>query len=302
MAVMRHCYTAYSLNIRSEIELPELCQSSPTENEADLVVRLGKLSTWVTAGFKQISPCIWVSANELQLEVPSIARFLVSGGNKIIVEPFPGVDETAVRVFLLGSALGAALFQRGYLVLHGNAIEVADKCFICVGRSGVGKSTLAAAFMQRGYRVLADDVVPVDDLGLAAPGFPRIKIWRDVADKLGIDTTKLTRIRPELQKFSLPLGERFCDVPRNVSKIFVLAEHNGDSVVCASISGVDKFNVLQANTYRHRFMAGMALQPIHLRQCGALAAQVSVAKILRPKHDFKLDDLVDRLLDEIADD
>ena len=178
---MKFMYEAYGMTASSEIELPELRAVSQIVGHPDISVVLGNTPRGGLAGGKQISPYIWVGENDFLLEVPRIARFRVIDGRKIIIDPYPNIDEDSVRVFLLGSALGALLFQRNLLVLHGNAVEIGDKCLICVGNSGVGKSTLTAAFMQRGYRVLADDVVPVTDDGFAIPGFPRIKLWQDVA-------------------------------------------------------------------------------------------------------------------------
>ena len=133
-------------------------------------------------------------------------RFLVRQGREIIYEPLDGSDEDSIRVFMLGSCIGALLFQRGFLVLHGNAFEVDGQGVMCVGQSGAGKSTLAAEMMRRGHRVIADDVCPVDSAGNAIPGMPRIKLWQDSADKLGVNTSELKRIRPLLEKFNCPLG------------------------------------------------------------------------------------------------
>lgn len=293
---MSYTYAAYGLKIESEFELFELAAAVHEASAPDVTVRLGHVAEDGIEGGQQISPFIWTGVDQFWLEVPKVVRFHVVAGRNIVVEPAPGIDIDSVRVFLLGSGLGALLFQRGLLVLHGNAVELDGKCMICVGPSGVGKSTLTAAFVQRGYRVLADDVVPIDDHGMAIPGYPRIKLWKDVADKLGIETDGLKRIRPALEKFNLPLHDRFCNVPRKVSKIYLLSDHHDDNVKITPVSGFAKFLLLRENTYRHRFMAGMALQPPHLQQCSGLAGQVAMARVQRPKAGFKINDLVDALV------
>lgn len=292
-------YSAYGMLISSDIALPELSAGLIGDGAADVEVRLGVTPHDGLADGKQIAPYIWAGSTDFLLEVPGIARFLVSSGKRIIVQPIGDIDEESVRVFLLGSAIGALLFQRGLFVLHGNGIEIDGKCLICVGPSGIGKSTLTAAFLQRGYRVLADDVMPIDGNGMAVPGFPRIKLWQDVADKLGIETSGLVRIRPNLEKFNLPLGDRFCTMPLPVVRICVLSDHHSDKVDIKPVTGIEKFQILQANTYRHRFMAGMSLQGDHLRQCGALAGKVSMSKVQRPKAGFLIDGLVDALLADL---
>jgi hypothetical protein len=294
-------YQAYGLTLASDFELPELKATPGIDESPDVSIILDKAPVGGLPGGTQISPFIWVGENDFLLEVPNIGRFRVMGENQIIVDPAPGTDEASIRVFLLGSALGALLFQRNLLVLHGNAVEIGNRCLVCVGSSGIGKSTLTAAFMQRGYRVLADDVVPVDEAGFAIPGFPRIKLWQDVAEKLQIGTSNLTRIRPLLEKYSLPLGSKFCDESRPISQICVLSEHEGDGIVLTPVTGMEKFSLLKANTYRQRFMSGMSLQPTHLRQCGALASKVRIARVQRPRAGFQLDALVDRLLDQMQE-
>ena len=90
-----------------------------------------------------------------------VARYLVSGGCEIIIEPHPTATEKDVRLFLLGSAMGALLLQRGIWPLHGSAIAGRSGAALFVGVSGSGKSTLVGAFHQRGFQVLADDVCAI---------------------------------------------------------------------------------------------------------------------------------------------
>jgi len=293
---MKYTYSCYGLNIASELELPELRANSFLDDVSHVTIRLSDVPASGLPDSTWIAPFIWVKDGAFLFEVPGVARFFISNGSDIVIDPAHGIDEASVRVFLLGSAFGALLLQRGLFVLHGNAIEIDGQCLICVGPSGIGKSTLTAAFIKRGCRVLADDVVPIDNEGVAIPGFPRIKLWKDTAKKLEIETAGLSRIRPALEKFNMPLADNFCETPRPVTRICVLSEHHDDTVNITPITGIKKFQVLKANTYRPRFMAGMNLQREHLGQSSALAGKVSMAKVQRPKLGFKIDALVDALL------
>lgn len=294
-------YSAYNLNIFSSIELPELNKVTNVEAKADVIIEFRAISDAGIQGGEQIGPFLWVTPNSLWLQVPGVVRFLISNGNSIQIDPEPGIDEESIRVFLLGSAFGALLFQRGLLVLHGNAIKVGDHCMICVGHSGSGKSTLAAGFMQRGYQILADDVVPIDDDCKALPGFPRIKVWQDVADKLSIDTKGLKRIRPNIEKFNLPVVNRSEIKQLPVRWIYILGSHNQDSIELEPILGMQKFLPLRNNTYRLRFLDGMALKSDHLKRVGQLAGNIRLARITRPKAGFTLEDMIDTILNDIAE-
>ena len=295
---MRH--TAYNLSIESELALPELLADPEPASAADVQIKFAAVPPEGLPDAQQLGPYLWVTRKDLWLHVPQVARFLVQDGHTILMDPEPGVDEDSLRVFLLGSALGALLFQRGHLVLHGNAIRIGDQCMVCVGHSGAGKSTLAAGFMQRGYQILADDVVPVDARCRALPGFPRIKLWQDVADKIGIDTNALRRIRPNTEKFNYPLEQPFDQSPLPIRWVYILGSDHIDTLRLEPISGMQRFLPLHNNTYRVRFLQGMALKPEHLKLCGQLASQVRLARVTRPDSGFELDGLIDHLLADMA--
>lgn len=295
-------YECYGLTIASDLDLPELVEArgAAAPGGADVSVRLGQVPPCGLDGGTQIGPFLWAGPDRLCLQVPGVARYLVRGGDTVVVEPADGIDEDSVRVFLLGSALGALLFQRGLLVLHGDAIAVDGRCLVFVGPSGSGKSTLAAALLRRGYDIVADDVVPVDAACRVLPGFPRLKLWEDAAARLDIETAGLRRIRPHLHKYDFPVRDRYAGEPLPVRWVYLLRTHPTADTVLEEITGMRRFRPLRNNTYRLRFMDGMALSEDHLRLCGALAGRVHMARVTRPDHGFDLDGLVDRVLVDLA--
>jgi len=291
-------YQSYGLSISSDFNLPELL---PAQFEAaDVVITRGQLASDVVADGKQLGPFLYANRTQLLLEVPDVARYLIENGSRITYQPLGEVDADSIRVFLLGSCFGALLFQRGFLVLHGNAVRVGDGCVICLGHSGAGKSTLAGALVQRGFPLLADDVCAINARGFIEPGFPRIKLWADTAKQLGIDTEPLSRIRPDIEKFNWPLAENFCDTSLPVRAVYVLHRHNKDEFVLDEVSGMDRFQLLRNNSYRQRYMKGMQLQAEHLKLCSTLAQRTRIARITRPQAGFQLDALIDKLLGDLA--
>jgi hypothetical protein len=296
-------YTCYGLTIACELALPELATNIgvQTDTPPDVSISVGQVCPDGLQQGRQLGPFLWASPNQLWLRVPDVARFLVSDGSTIMVAPEGGADEDSIRVFLLGSALGALLFQRGYLVLHGNAIRIGDQCMVCVGPSGAGKSTLAAGFMQRGYEVLADDVVPVDSECRALAGFPRIKLWQDTADKLQIDTGALRRIRPGVEKFNYPLKQNLTGQALPIRWVYILGSDHTDQIKFIPIQGFNRFLPLRRNTYRNRFLEGMSLKSEHLKLCSKLAGSIRIASVLRPKIGFDLDALVDHLVHDMSE-
>ncbi|MBK1714514.1 phosphoenolpyruvate carboxykinase (ATP) [Rubrivivax gelatinosus] len=292
-------YRCYGLTIASELTLPELAPADAAAAAADVTIRRAAVAPGGLPGGRQIGPFLWTTDEALWLQVPGVARFLVQDGCEIRIDAADGADDDSLRVFLLGSAFGALLTQRGHLVLHGNALRVGDACMVCVGPSGAGKSTLAAALLQRGHELVADDVVPVDDEGRALPGFPRVKLWQDAAERLGIATEGLRRVRPPLAKFSLPAPGRGARLALPVRWIYILNSHPAEEVTLRALQGHDRFRPLLNNTYRLRFLDGAALKGRHLQQCGQLASLARVVLVHRPQLGFDIDGLAERLLADV---
>ena len=286
----------YGLTAESDWLLPE-CLSAEQGAEPDICIIKGLVPE---NGIDPLSEDMYEQSieREFWLNIEEVARYWIRQGKEIIVEPYPDADEESIRVFLLGSAIGALLFQRGLLLIHGNAIEIDGACAVCVGDSGAGKSTLAAAFLQNGYRLLADDVVPVTEQGMATPGFPRIKLWGDTARLLGIETDGLRRIMPDMDKYNVPLGERYCNTPLPIKWVYVL-ESVDEGFVCLPYEGMSRFEPLHENTYRVHFLEAMALKPQHLQQVAKLAGGIHMAKIQRPQSGFRINELVQFILNDI---
>ena len=94
------------------------------------------------------------------MRVEDIARYLVTGGRDMLVDPL-GTDDGEVVAFFASSPFTALLQQRGVATLHAASVATKAGAVLLLGRSGIGKSSLAAALVERGYPLLADDVTGV---------------------------------------------------------------------------------------------------------------------------------------------
>jgi hypothetical protein len=187
------------------------------------------------------------------------------------------------------------MHQRGQLILHGCALRFGDQAAVLAGASGAGKSTLCAALHLRGHELLSDDLSVIDGQGLVQPGFPQIKIWADAARRLKIDTSPLTRIRLQVEKFAYPVREGFCAEPLPLAAVYILRSQNRDAIEFNPVLGLKKFTPLRNHTYRVGHIKGMGLQARHLQLCSRLANQVRMVHIQRPLEGFRLDELADRI-------
>lgn len=290
-------YRCYGLVLASEIELPDLGAPLDPDTPADVVVRVGAL-TGPPQGAAALPYGLWREGAAAGVEVPDVGRYEARDGRELVVDPVAGADPRSVRLFLLGSMLGAVLMQRGHLVLHGNAVRVGDACAVVVGRSGAGKSTLAAEFDRRGLDVLSDDVVPVDSAGMALPGHPRIKLWDDALERLGVGTEQLDRVTPDHEKFQLPLTRTEVG-PLPLRWVYVLERHSGDELSLERVRGATTFSLLHEHTYRNELVHGPGPVAQHLEQCARLVSVARITRVRRPAETMTAEATADAILADI---
>ena len=290
-------YTCYGLVLGSEIELPDLGEPLPGDPEPDVVVRFGRLPG-PPAGADPLPYGLWREGTSAGVEIPDVARYEARDGREVVIDPVEGADPRAIRLFLLGSLLGAVMMQRDHLVLHGNAFRVGDACAVVVGHSGSGKSTLAAELDRRGYDVLSDDVVPVDPSGLAIPGHPRIKLWDDALERLGVATEGLERINDDHEKFQLPLRRNEVG-PLPLRWVYVLERHAGDELSLEPVHGATTFSLLHEHTYRNELVHGPGPVAQHLQQCARLVSVARVTRVRRPVETMTAQATADAILADI---
>ena len=66
----------------------------------------------------------FISSNDYRFYIPSIGAYRVENGRKITVAPVSGANPQAVRLYLLGSAMGALYYQRGFLAIHASVLQI----------------------------------------------------------------------------------------------------------------------------------------------------------------------------------
>ena len=290
---MVYYYKAFGLTIESPLACPELL---PATGAPDVVIRYGAVPDSLES-VQQKGGYYQVNSGAFLLKAKAVAKFLVTGGEQIIIERAPGAQDNEVRLFLLGSAFGALLQQRGLLPLHGCAIQVDGEAAVFVGPSGCGKSTLAGALHQRGYRVLADDVSVISFSAAGAPlvlsAYPQLKLWVDTLKVLEKNSEELRRIRSGLDKFGLPLGEGFSNDSPPLKKVYELTVSDSQDLGLTSLQGMDRLSVLVRHTYRLQFLAGTSGKKNHLEQCAQAVRYCQVSRLVRPRSPVRLEELAD---------
>lgn len=262
---MIHFYQAFNLKILSEnLILPELYTLKNREKH-DIIIRGSKINFENESNpNKYNTPFLNFLSNKLILKVNNICTFRIEGGNSICWEKHDeSIQGDDIRTFLLGSAIGALLIQRGFTVFHGNALEKNGKAVICLGQSGAGKSTIAYSLMQQGWNLISDDLVAVNDEGQILPGIPRIKLWKDAVLDFKLDIDTLKPVRNNLKKYVIN-GEKITSVTKKFPlNAFYLIQRNEDISSLPEIepeiikSEKISFWKLKNQLYRPRFVKGL---------------------------------------------
>jgi hypothetical protein len=289
-------YRVFGLRVRSSVELPELFPATGVA-EPDVTIELGSIPTVTQGeneGLNQVE-------GALVLVIPEVGRYQIEGGNRITVESEPGVPERNVRLFLLGSAFGALLHQRGLLPLHANAIEIDGRAVAFMGPSGAGKSTLAAWFHDRGFRVISDDVCVIgyDSAGVphVAPGLPRLRLWAEALKLTGRDANGFARsyVSDKLEKFDVPIQAASVAL-LNLSLAAIYVLDRGDAFGVAQIHGLEAAEAVFGNTYRGGYLPIIGSHKDHWESAIRLVRETPVFQVSREWGLERLEDQYSRLL------
>ncbi|WP_300974432.1 hypothetical protein [Sphingomonas sp. LHG3406-1] len=271
----------FGLTIDSEIPLPGLVPA-PEGAPVDVTIRRAHL------------------AGEADLVVEEAGAFAVRGGCEILVDAAEEMPERNVRLYLLGSAMGMLLHQRGLLPLHANAVALDGASIAVAGPSGAGKSTLAAWLTAHGQKLVGDDVVVVRhgmDGPIVHPGVPRLRLWGEALDHMGFERGGFERsyVDEGFDKWDVPVaGEALAAEGLPLAAIYVLED--GPEIAINRLSGAAAVAALFDHTYRGQYVARTGGQALHFRSATALALAVPVFRLRRPRDLSRLDLLGQSLL------
>jgi hypothetical protein len=281
-----HLYRIFGLVLSAPCEIETLKPAAiEPVGPPDVEIRFEPLSP-APSPIEYLGMLVQSSSEGLHLQVPGDARFLVSGGRTIIASLEREDRPQTAFEYLLGTAMGALLHQRGLLPLHANVIEWNGRAFAFAGASGAGKSTLAARLHQKGYNLLSDDICAIawDDAGepRVFPGIPRVKLWSDALKELGIARQGLQPLSWTTEKLEAPVQSTFGQRALPLAVICELREEEEAAPRGTYVSsGLDAANALIAHTYRRRLADLQGLGGECLGRILSLAGNVPVVLLRR---------------------
>lgn len=285
-----HWYRGYGFSIHSEFEIPEFVPVAPP-SAPDIRIRFDPCAArqWETSGATEGDGDDFVGApgSGYVMRVKDVGDYWVRDGCEIIVQPAESADLVSVRLYLVGSAMGMALHQRGLLVLHGAAVRRGARASIFVGDSGDGKSTMAACLGAAGYEILGDDTMalwPCAERGfLVWPGSSTFKLWIDTIDALGMPADGLESVGERLDKFFVSNAAPAANEPVPLDEIFLLEAGNATEQASLDVVvGLQALGIVSQNTYRPEYVPLLGRDAAHFRLCSQVVERVSVLRLRRP--------------------
>jgi hypothetical protein len=282
-------YLYHGLSVRSEFPLPEWSVFErgnfgelPAE---DVSIRLAPPAAERAE-----------AAGEYRLFAKQAGWFIVRGGREILMTPLPdsrdrrlGEAETVgrgARAFLLGSAWGALLYQRGALLLHASAVRIRGGAVAFCARRGLGKSTLAASFSTLGYPLLSDDLCCVrlspNEPARLFPSVPRFRLCGDAVAKLGWTSSPPAPDHRHSGKYHhyMTAGAA-AEVP--LRRIYLLGW--GDTHIHRLHGFTALTRLIAAGTWRGRLLISTGDPAGHFNRCAQLLRDVECYEFRRP-HDL----------------
>lgn len=282
-------YWAYGLCFHSDVECPELPPHPDPNAEADVTIRLlapvAMVEEKLEHGYFEVRPGLF------QLAVTEVANYRVEEGRRIVIEPVADVTPEKVRLFLLGSTMGALLYQRGLFPLHGSAVETPWGAMLFVGAQGAGKSTLAAEFHRHGYRLLSDDVCAVQataDGFQVLPALAQVRLCADAFERLGAPAGG----RFDVDKFVVPMGDGYCTDPVPLRAIHILGDQEEETPRVDELRGFERVQGLLENLYRPHYLQGQQTQVELMRLGGAIAQKVVLMRVTRRRDTARIGEFI----------
>ncbi|TVY05626.1 aldolase [Paenibacillus cremeus] len=299
----RLIYKAFGLFTASEISLPELSLNIDGANSIDVCIEYGDLNDLWKQRSEERSDFL-IDGNMVVFRVENIGIFAIQDGKKITVSPIQEPDEDIIRLFVLGTCMGAILMQRRTLPLHGSAIAFDGKAYAIVGDSGAGKSTLATAFLNKGYQLLTDDVIAItqseDCVPYVIPSYPQQKLWQDSLMHFGMESSGFRPLFQRETKYSIPVSTQFSTESLPLAGIFELVKTEDQQISIKQLSMLERFHTLYEHTYRNFIINRLGLIDWHFRTSANILNQLLIFnQIRRPTSGFSAPQLAELIISSI---
>ena len=205
------------------------------------------------------------------------------------VEPAPDSSLEEMLPFVLGSGIGAILYQRGGMVLHAASVAVNGQAYAFCGPSGAGKSTLAAALCGAGCDFVSDDVLAVsldrDGRPVIWPDGRQLKLFKTSIASLGLEGARGKEVRSGLGKHYVESPGGCVSEPLPLRSVFVLRDARPPYTPgLERLSPVDAAQALTNESYRPRLASALTSPARRVGLTGSILRHTSVFYLTRTRN------------------
>jgi len=294
-----YTYRVSGLNVDCQFVLPGAIPIDSDAGAPDVQVSLAHVPDALEGG-AGLGPNWDMVGEDMLLKVPGLARFLMRGGREILVALEPGASDRDASAYVLGTAFGILLHQRGALVLHGSAVERGGEAIAICGHSGAGKSTLAAALCKEGCAFVTDDLcaISMDHAAhpVILPDGRQIKLWQEAIDRLELGQQRGEPVMGRFEKYYMA-PQDIAATPLRLRAIYLLRETRPpltDGIELLNLP--DAMQALDREAYRPGLRLKMGARPELMRQGATMLAHVKVFRLARPRDFARMSETLDALL------
>ena len=282
-------YRISGLNVASAFDLPRIRGRGARQGDpAEVVIRQGPVPGDLP-GATHVGPNWRIAGSRLLLDIPGIARFLLTDGREIVAEPETEARLLDIPIFILGTVFGILLHQRGAVVLHAAAGcarrrpgggDVRDVRCRQVG--GLPQPWRSAA-TRWSATICAPSASTRSGAPLVNAGSGRqLRLWAQAINRLGLTARRGCAVRPSLQKFCVePAASRPDPLP--IGAIYVLREARPPHAAGIQPANVvDSALLVRRAAYRPLLIDCLGQGELYFRAAAKIAACASVFHLTRP--------------------
>lgn len=301
---MKYMYSIANLGVQSELLLPTLAVStanSPIDSLGHVSIIYGLvcqngLNNPTHQGFNYQT-----TSTEFWLNIPSIARFQVSKGEQIIIDPVDGIDDESIRTFLLSICIEVLLRQRYHLVASGFALKFRNYGVGFVSNLSSGLAILQGLFYKQGFSFLGSNFFALNSIGEVVPGVGQLEFWPSSATTLGLDTKTLKILRPGIEKYVLPLEEQYYSKPLPLKTIYTIKMNKQSEITFSPMDEADKIPYLQEIAKTNSIFADLwdDINPRLLQS--DIANNIQMVTIYLPIVGLKLRQVIDLIENDLVE-
>ncbi len=299
---MPYQYQAYGISIVSDIELPALSSYAELITAKPIYVACGTVADDLQQPPNEQKPFSTFNEQEFRYEVPEIARYYITNGNQIVIEPL--CDNWAeILLYFYANCLAMALFQRNLIPFHVSGVFTEpNKVLLFAAPSRTGKSTTALMLQQKGFAPFTDDTALLtveNGRCYAQASYPMARLWQNTIELQSVYAeADKQHIFAEIDKYGFSFHDQFSTQKVEVQAI-VFLEETGTDIRIEPLKATQIMQNLGVNIYRGQWVSGMKKQHLQFRQLTSIASVLPAYKATRPEGQDTFEEFAEAIEQQI---